>query len=357
MHSLYCLFQLSPVQDNLRAAVEELARSSRQTSERMERLSMTISSSGVLDILKSTSDATMQDTSRQTGGSATASMGTVGSRADSMRSRGVLERLDELRVEVNNLKLLSGQRSKEGSLSYGGTSRLDRDEFFTPLGNRRLSAERGDQETASRSAGVELSGNSSSTTQRSITLAPDGHSLDGPEKKARQNGGAGGSGGRESSHAAARRIGSAEVDDFMTLEPARVEQSWLTRSSSTGGGGGLVPDGDKDVLPTVEGVYPKSGAVGVNGDVSVDRDSTVGQAEVDRLSSGPGGAGGAGGGDSISQSELTEEERRFREDMLAESEMVRLSTEELDANGFVARRPLSVASAPAPDTALSDAEM
>jgi hypothetical protein len=349
MHSLNCLFQLSPVQGNLRAAVEELARSSRQTSERMDRLSMTISSSGVLDILKSTSDATMQDTSRHTGGSATASMGTVGSRADSMRSRGVLERLDELRVEVNNLKLLSGQRSKEGSLSYGGTSRLDRDEFFTPLGNRRLSADRGGQETASRSAGVELSGNSSSTTQRSITFAPDGHALDGPEKKARQNGGAGGSGGRESSSAAARRIGSAEVDDFMTLEPARVEQSWLTRGSSTGGGG-IVPDGDKDVLPTVEGVYPKTGAVGVNGDVSVDRDSTVGQ--VDRLSS-----GAAGADDSKSQSELTEEERRFREDMLAESEMVRLSTEELDANGFVARRPLSVASAPALDTALSDAEM
>jgi hypothetical protein len=297
---------------------------------------MTISSSGILDGQKST-DTIINDSSRQTARSFSASAGSGASLADSMRSRGVLERLDELRVEVNNLKLLSGQRSKDGSLSYGGTSHMDRDEFFTPL--REPISERGPQD-GGQSGGAEESG--SGRSRRSISFAPDwtpSSREDGKTPVAGMRSIAGARGVTEPGHAPSGRIGSGETDDFMTLEPAQVEQSWVGKISSAGDSKDHSGHRTDEAMPSGEAVSVRAEKAGL------------------ALKERAGGASKSNGeATDVSPSEITEAERRFREEMLAEAELVDLSTDPLDANGFVARRPLSVASAPAPDTALSDAE-
>jgi hypothetical protein len=296
---------------------------------------MTISSSGILDGQKST-DTIFHDSSRQTARSFSTSAGSGASLADSMRSRGVLERLDELRVEVNNLKLLSGQRSKDGSLSYGGTSHMDRDEFFTP--RREPSSERGPQD-GGRGGGAELSG--SGRSRRSISFAPDRTPCGREDGKVPVAGMsiAGARGETEPGYAPSGRIGSAEIDDFMTLEPAQVEQSWVAKNNTTGA------SKDPSDHRTVDAT-PSSEAVNISAE----------NASLTRKEAAGGSTKTNGDATDVSPSEITEVERRFREEMLAEAELVDLSTDPLDANGFVARRPLSVASAPAPDTALSDAE-
>lgn len=340
----------------LREAVRELTASSRETGERVERLSMTLSSSVDLE-------ETIGGSSRRTGvhlarssQSRARSFEVDSSIGVSNRSRGVLERLDDLREEVTSLKLLSsgqklaGEHSEELSLK-------NVDEFYSPQQPGKSLDRKLSERSRTESGDERLPfGGSSEKSRRSVSFKSERQAI------SRNDTG----------------------DDFMSMTPASVEESWA--------GDALRPSEQavrpfhpppEQELSAASGASASSGSSSAVPEIPSDTDKTS-ISNSSMPGSSPGDAANcdgkrtvvassdpASGGPDTANSAL----ERFRETMRAEAELV-TSGEAPDATGADAttradsaigmdfgaddfglpNKRLSTASAPAPDTALSDVD-
>jgi hypothetical protein len=188
--------------ESLHSSVQELVRTVQDTNRRVERLSI---SSSRTEGIRDGDDTSMQVMSGSENG-----------------SRSVLERLEELRTEVDSLRLLSGQRAKAGSLSCASASATGAggtdfgsdgavDEFYSPMPHRTANSSGG-------WSGGFANGTASKriATRRSITFAPDiGHARGTGEQVV--TGGVNGAGGK---------VMDDDGDEFMRIKPAQVEDSW-----------------------------------------------------------------------------------------------------------------------------------
>lgn len=344
--------------DELRDAVRQLAVSTQETNERVERLSITLSSTGALDDDSGISSGQKpQLPIGRTSRSLTVSRGIASSNGGSEGSRGVLERLDELREEVNSLKLLSSGQKQPASATHAHSRELsfeNVDEFYTPQQNPRpVSTAKGANE------GRLYFGGSSEKSRRSVSFHGE-------------------------------KEGAAETDsgdDFMSMKPASVEDSWSS-DALIGAKSRMEP-----VVPeATAGSESGEGKVSEAQDASpaeshsVTRDwDTPGSDAEERSSSAAENlepaaepeianspdACSAGAESSGADSPL----RRFRETMLAEAELVASrqtsASNATNSSGYAdaavgmdfglgdfgtPSKRLSTASAPAPDTALSDVD-
>lgn len=181
--------------ESLRETVQELRQSSRATSEKVDRLSLTVSSTGVRRDLPASDATELRDAIRQ--------LSQTVSEA-SPASRSVMGRLQQLRGEVDHLRLLSaGRETKGGSLAYAG---------------RVEESAAGATETPA-----------GSSPETPMFTAPNTQRRP-PSNRVSDNKGAGEEGKGE------RR--GEEVDDFMAVRPAEVEEGWGVGQPAGGTGGG-----------------------------------------------------------------------------------------------------------------------
>lgn len=348
----------------LRQAVQQLTESSRETSQRVERLSITLSSTGALEEGNGVSSSRRHEAEfGRSSLSGITSFQHESSVADSDRSRGVLERLDELRDEVNSLKLLSsGQKSAAG---YSQESSLKNvDEFYTPQQHGHSLDQAMSERPRLGSRDERLSfGTPSEKSRRSVSFKSER-----PDISPADSG-----------------------DDFMSMAPASVEESWASdalRSAEKASSSAATP-GDalssssertsshaKDMMANSDSSslvqehsndLEKTGAPDSNSPAIGREDTaeTEARGEVatssDPVSAEPDSANAA--------------LERFRETMRVEAELVASGEAHevttagasdnadaaigmdfaLDDLGLSSKR-LSTASAPAPDTALSDVD-
>jgi peroxin-14 len=317
----------------LRDTVRQLASTTQETSERVERMSVTLSSSGALDTVKGGKQKPREPIGRASR-SIVAYGGNASSNGGSDRSRGVLERLDELREEVNSLKVLSsGQKAGAEAVSASlGSSRENVDEFYTPQQIPRA--------IGGAHQGRLSFGGSSGKSRRSVSFG------DAEEKRGDASNDSG--------------------DDFMKMEPASVEKSWASGSDVR-----APSENGTDAAPETAEAAGVANAETANGEASANSSgaSPAGATDADTTGDGTAATEATSGGDGSSSVERDTALRRFRETMLAEAELVAsgAGAESYadaavgmefglgDFDGSVSKR-LSTASAPAPDTALSDVD-
>ncbi len=194
--------------EELRATVQELRQCARETSEKVERLSLTMSSTGHLRDLPASDTAELRDAIRHLSQTVSASAGTPA-------SRSVMDRLQELRGEVDYLKLLSvGKQGKEGNLAYNGrveestahgSPSSQRNLFATPMvtapnTNRKVVRESSSTIGREITSG-EVKAGEVVTVTTSRNMIPNG--------KPRNDGAL-----------------DDDDDDFMSVRPAEVEKDW-----------------------------------------------------------------------------------------------------------------------------------
>lgn len=279
----------------LRESVSRIEGQARVIGDRVERLSVTMSSSD--------------------GGVLLEGGGKVGSGRWSFGSRGVLERLDELREEVESLKAISeGKIRSEGSV--GGVGGEGVREFYTP----RLERGTGGRASLLGSAG---SGNGSMAGKSTGS---------GNGTMAGKNAGTGD--GSMAGRAAARRSvsfgGDDSGDEFMKVEPARVEESWSSVVEGTVVVGEAGKENEKVAKETGTEVSKEAG-VADTGQVKAVDDDGAAEREAALL--------------------------RFRESMAQEEAEMDSPGETTPLVAFGSgKHRLSTASAPAIETALSDVD-
>lgn len=347
--------------NELSEAVRELTVSSRETSQRVERLSITLSSSGALE-------EDVDGTCRRSG-ARLARSSQVGTRSfevnsfggDSDRSRGVLERLDDLREEVNSLKLLSSghkiavERSKDLPLK-------NVDELHTPQQPGKSLHRNLSERSPLDSCDERLSfGGYSERSRRSVSFKSD-----------------------------EQAISRADTgDEFMSMTPASVEKSWAgdalrssdEKFSSDAPAAHTLCSSSEQASSALNAARESSETSSVVQEIPSDVDKTDvsnssvretgsdDDADRDGKKATSAASDAVSGGPDRANSAL----QRFRETMRAEAELV-TSGEVSEAAGVDAtshadsaigmdfgldelglpNKRLSTASAPAPDTALSD---
>lgn len=279
----------------LRESVSRIEGQARIIGDRVERLSVTMSSSD--------------------GGVLLEGGGKVGSGRWSFGSRGVLERLDELREEVESLKAISeGKIRSEGSV--GGVGGEGVREFYTPrlergIGGRASllgSAGSGNESMAGKSTGsgnVTMAGKSAGTETESMA-------------------------GRAAAKRSVSFGGDDSGDEFMKVEPAKVEKSWSSAVEGTVAAGEFVKE-NEEVRKDMGKEVSKEAGVADTGPVKAVDDDGAAEREAALF--------------------------RFRESMAEEEDELSSPSETtpLVAFGSGIHR-LSTASAPAIETALSDVD-
>lgn len=384
----------------LRESVRLLVQSTRDTNDRVERLSMTLSSSGVLG-----DGGAADGTSRNISRTVSESIGSLG-KSSSRRSRGVLERLDELREEIESLKLLSSEARSNGAFD-GAEDEIRNsavqtvDEFYTPMQNHKsgrslnsgvgsetrlqsseMLSKRGASVEVARQLGDELgSAGSTERSRRSVSFVDNGTETKQTDSHPPGNG----TRGALSEEADV----VDEDDDFMNMEPAHVEKSWSTAgrdaSSATSSGSAV----DDIARAMTDGSTGPTGSV-KGASLGIRREAD--DAPSDAFKSPPELGNGSDEGreaNTVSPGALGEEGegqkqdesfRKFREAMLAEAELVATqggsvsgagvdeefeilpgqglphSTHRHQVDGLRKDQRFSTASAPAPETSLSDVD-
>lgn len=319
----------------LRDAVQELTVSSRETSQRLERLSITLSSTGNLE---------------SNGGSS--------------------ERIEALGVRLSQ----SGASSVEVATSIGESDR--------PRGvqrsGRKLSSERPEElphekvDEFCTSQETEMSLDRNLSERSRLDSRIEGQSMGGCSEKSRR---------RVLFKSERQEICRTDSgDEFMSMIPASVEESWAgdalrsselaarTSCSSTTQASSSVNDPNassetsgvvRETLVDTEKTY--------GSDASEPKQSPVDSGSSDKKSIAPAASESVTKGPDMANSAL----ERFRETMRAEAELVASGVASADAKnhadsaigmdfglddlGLPSKR-LSTASAPAPDTALSDVD-
>lgn len=222
-----CVCDLYVCIEDLRTTVQDLAANAQKTSDKLDMISVSLSSRVQKDS-QAENISDLRNAIHQLSRSVSASGGSE------IVSHDVMDRLRDLRGEVDHLKLLStGDRRKAGSLAYVGVNSFDssaahesrtspHDVFQTPMTSLR---ERENQDADV----VRTSDNKQSTdvVQQSSTASP---------------------------------VADGGHDDFMDIAPAEVDRSWgvqsrlaSTQDSSSTHTGPLDQNGDS-AGPPADGV-------------------------------------------------------------------------------------------------------